>query len=105
MKQDDFADFLEAMSVEIIEAHEKCSHWTMVKRSSIPSGRTSKSTKYDKIVVLSSKMDFSQISVLGIGEIKNCFQQIMKTRFSQILGFSSIDTLTLGINRHRPDHH
>jgi hypothetical protein len=37
MKQDDFADFLEAMSVEI-EAREKRGHWMMVKRSLIPPG-------------------------------------------------------------------
>jgi hypothetical protein len=37
MKQNDYADFLEAMSVEI-DAHEKRGHWTMVKRSSIPPG-------------------------------------------------------------------
>jgi hypothetical protein len=37
-------------------------------------------------------MDFTPISILGIAEIKKCFQQIMRTRFSQIfLGFAGID--------------
>ena len=58
-------------------------------------GSSGKSTSFTKIAVLLTKTDFQPISVPW-NRPKNCFQQIPRTQFLQVLGFAR--SMTPGIN-------